>query len=104
NQFLKIDWIKVTYQYVFSGTRISPVLDLSPVGTAAGSSISWTATTPADTSVTVETNLSLDGGQTWQGWQQVTNGGPIPGISAGTDLSNARLQTRVTLQTTDPTV
>src|SRR5690606_18750397 len=26
-----------------SGTRVSPVLDLSPVGTAEGSSISWTA-------------------------------------------------------------
>jgi len=54
--------------------------------------------------VTVETNLSLDGGVTWQGWQQATNGGPIPDISAGTDLSNAQLQTRVTLQTTDTTV
>jgi hypothetical protein len=90
--------------YKLSGSRTSPILDLSHVGTASGSSIAWTATTPAGTSVTVETNLSLDGGQTWQGWQQVTNGGPIPGISAGTDLSNARLQTRVTLQTTDSTV
>lgn len=90
--------------YAESGTRISPILDLSPVGTAASSSISWNATVPADTSLTIETNLSLDGGETWQGWQAVTNGGAIPGITEGTDLSNARLQVRQTLSTTDTTV
>src|SRR5690606_38107941 len=93
----RYNWIVVNRESL--GSRVSPILDLSPVGTAAGSSIAWNAITPAGTSVTVET--SLDGGATWQ---VATNGGPIPGISAGTDLRNARLQTRVTLQTTDPTV
>src|SRR5690606_18462941 len=87
-----------------SGTRTSPPIDLSPVGTAAGSNIAWNATTPAGTSVTVETRLSMDGGSTWGAWQACTNGGAIPGIMPGTDLSNARLQTRVTLSTTDTTV
>jgi hypothetical protein len=80
------------------------VIDLSPDGLVSGSSISWTADTPPGTSVTVETNLSFDGGQTWQGWQVCTNGGQIPGIGSGTNLSNARLQTRITLSTTDTTV
>src|SRR5690606_14890506 len=44
------------------GIWTSQPLDLSPVGTAAGSSIDWNATTPEDTEVTIETNLSLDGG------------------------------------------
>lgn len=88
----------------WSGYRTSPTLDLSPVGIAASSTIAWTATTPAGTTVTVETNLSLDGGVTWQGWQQATNGGPIPGISPGTNVSNARLQWRQTLTTQDTTI
>src|SRR5690606_14842644 len=90
--------------YLASGTRTSPPIDLSPVGTAAGSAITWNATAPTGTSVAEETNLSRDGGQTWQGWQEVANGGPSPGITSETDLSNAKLQTRVTLSTTDPTV
>ncbi len=90
--------------YVSSGNRISPVYDISLVGIAASSAISWNATLPAGTSLTIETNLSLDGGATWQGWQVCTDGGPVPGIDEGTDLSNARLQVRQTLSTTDTTV
>lgn len=87
-----------------SGSRLSPVYDISPAGIAASGTISWNATLPANTSLTVETNLSLDGGITWQGWQVCTNGGAIPGITEGTDLSKARLQIRQTLSTTDTTV
>ncbi|HQO27719.1 MAG TPA: hypothetical protein PKX21_01500, partial [Candidatus Pacearchaeota archaeon] len=50
-------------------------------------------------SVNVQTNLSLDGGNSWQGWQSVSNGGAIPGINSGVNLSNARLQVRHTLAT-----
>src|SRR5690606_10394880 len=90
----RYNWIVVNREPL--GSRVSPILDLSTVGTAAGSSISWAATTPAGTSVTVETRLSLDGEQTWGPWQACTNGGAIPGITPGMDLSNARLQTRAT--------
>src|SRR5690606_16419561 len=62
------------------------------------SSISWTATTPAGTAVTVET--SLDGGQTWQ---PATNGGAIPGITSGMDLDGVSLLWRETLTTQDGT-
>ncbi|WP_148871525.1 hypothetical protein [Neomoorella thermoacetica] len=90
--------------YAPSGSRLSPVYDISSVGIAASSTISWNATTPANTSLSIETNLSLNGGVTWQGWQVCTNGGAIPGITEGTDLSNARLQIRQTLSTVDPVV
>lgn len=68
------------------------------------SSISWIANTPSGTSISIETNLSLDGGITWQGWAVCTNGGPIPGISIGVDLSNARLKIWEHLSTADPLV
>jgi len=90
--------------YKSSGTRTSPTLDLSPVGTAKSSIIEFTTTTPAGTSVDIETNLSLDGGQTWKGWKTCTSGQPIPDITEGLDLSNAVLQCRQTLITSDTTV
>src|SRR5690606_35062585 len=62
--------------------------------------ISWDALEPGEASVTIETNLSLDGGQTWQGWQVCTNGDAVPGIPVGADLSNARLMIRERLYTT----
>lgn len=73
------------------GVRVAE-LDFSAVGSAASSSIAWTSQEPAGTAVTIETNLSLDGGLTWQGWQTCTNGGEIPGITSGVNLSNARLK------------
>lgn len=88
----------ITTAYVSSGTRTAPVLDLSPVGIAASSVISWTADTPLGTSVGVD--VSLDGGQTWQ---PVTNGEPVPGITPGMDLSGKSLLWRENLVTSDPT-
>lgn len=77
-------------------------LDLSTVGVAQDSRTEWTATVPSGTGVSIETNLSLDGGRTWQGWQTCANGGPIPGVTPGTDLSNARLKVWEHLHTTNP--
>lgn len=85
--------------YLPSGSRISPALDLSPAGIAVSSKIAWTASTPSGTSIVVET--SLDGGATWQ---PCTNGGPIPGITPGTDVTGKTLLIRQTLTTTDPSV
>ncbi|MEW6770000.1 MAG: hypothetical protein AB1330_01220 [Bacillota bacterium] len=101
--YIEADYVLVERD-ISSGTRVSPVYDLSQVGIAASSTISWNATLPANTSLTIETNLSLDGGATWQGWQACANGGPVPGITAGTDLSNARLQVRQTFSTGDISV
>ncbi|MBC9785856.1 hypothetical protein H1S01_15325 [Heliobacterium chlorum] len=49
--------------------------------------------------VTVETNLSLNGGSSWDGWLPVTNSGSVPGITQGLNLQNARLQVRQSLST-----
>ncbi|MTV49840.1 hypothetical protein GJ688_12745 [Heliobacillus mobilis] len=49
--------------------------------------------------VTVETNLSQNGGATWTGWQPTVNGGSISGITQGLNLSNAKLQVRQSLST-----
>jgi len=104
------DWLFASEGYVYgyiynsSGTRISPVLDISSVKKARSSIVTWSATTPSGTSIKVETNLSLDGGTTWSGWKEVTNGGSIPDIDESTDLSNAKIQYRQTLTTTNTDV
>jgi|GEM_PF-615955 len=85
--------------YHSSGTWVSQSLDLTPVGQAATSRISWSADTPPGTSISVE--ASLDGGQTWA---PCTNGGAIPGINVGDDLTGKSLLVRVTLSTTDTSV
>jgi len=87
--------------YKTAGTRIKEV-DISGSNPAGGTKIEWSATTPTDTTVTVETALSLDGGSTYGTWQEATNGDSIPGITVETDLSNAKLKIRQTLSTTDP--
>lgn len=93
-----------TQAYYSSGSRESPEYSLSSVGVASSSSISWTATIPSGTGISVESNLTLDGGSTWQGWQTCSNGGSIPGISKGTNLSNAKLKVRQTLSTTNTSI
>jgi hypothetical protein len=104
----RVDWVKVSkttndLRYALSGNRVSPAIDISSVGSAGSSAIKWNVTTPTNTTVTVETNAYLYNGSAWQwqGWQPVTNGGNIPGISAGTNLNGAKLQYRVNLSTTD---
>jgi len=84
-----------------SGSRTSSVLDISSVKKAQSSVVTWNATAPSGTSIKVETNLSLDGGTTWSGWKEVTNGGSIPDINESTDLSNAKIQYKQTLSTTN---
>lgn len=87
--------------YSTSGNIISPVMNISSQTNVGNSSVLWTPSLPTNTALSVETNLSLDGGVTWQGWQAVTNGGTIPGLTSGSVLSNARLKYKATLSTTD---
>lgn len=96
---------KILSGYLTSGYRESAALNINQVGKAASTSISWVnQSIPAGTSVKVETSLSLDGGNTWSGYTEVTNGGTLPGIDQTTDLSDARLRYKVTLETTDVAV
>jgi hypothetical protein len=58
-----------------SGTRVAPVLDLSPAGTVGSTLVSWNADTPANTSVTVATSPN------GSSYTNVSNGNPIAGIT-----------------------
>jgi len=89
--------------YKTAGTRIKEI-DLSGANPAGGTKIEWSSTTPAGTSIKVETALSTDGGNTYGPWLEAINGGSIPGIASDTDLSNAKLKIRQTLSTTDASV
>lgn len=93
--------------YHTSGHRDSPeITGIRQVGKAAQTSVSWNINDqPTGTSVKVYTRHSLDDGATWTDWAEVANSGdPIPGIAQATDLTNARLQYRVELGTTDTSV
>ncbi len=89
--------------YTTSGTR-EIIVDLSGAVSSGGTNIEWSKTTPANTAVKVETALSTDGGTTYGAYQEATSGSSIPGISAGTNLSNAKLKIKETLSTTDTSV
>ena len=82
-----------------TGNRVVQ-LDLSSLNAYSDSLIEWTATLNGQ-SLTIETRYSLDGGSSWSSWQTATNGDPVPGLSSGEDLSNALLECRETLSTSD---
>jgi len=89
--------------YVYDGYRLSPQLDLSAVGMVESSLVSWTQTLNGGT-ITIETRVSTDNGATWSAWKPCTNGGSIPDLPYGTDVSTALLECRQSLSTSDPTV
>jgi hypothetical protein len=86
-------------EFVTIGTRISPSIPLSKDNKLYR--INWVATIPTGTSITIETNISLDNGVTWLGWKTVKNNQFLPDIDKTTDLTNALIQIKQTLQTTD---
>jgi hypothetical protein len=92
-------WTTNSFRYMVTGTRTAPAVDLTPAGTAVQSIITWNATTPANTTLVVDT--SLDGGANWS---PANNGAAIPGITTGMDLKGKSLLVRVTETTTDTTV
>ncbi len=85
--------------YENMGTYTSPEMTLSAC-TVMVSTINWGDVIPTGAGVTVETNYAADG-TTWAGWQAVTKGGAIPGLSNGMVINaGAKLQYRVTLTPT----
>jgi hypothetical protein len=89
-------------EYSTIGTRISPSIPLSEINKLYR--INWDATIPSGTSIAIETNISLDNGVTWKGWKTVKNNQLIPDMDKTTDLTNALVQIKQTLQTTDITI
>ncbi len=76
-----------------SGHRISSNLDISGRGRVKNSQIFWNADIRTDNNIVVATNVHRGGLPL--GWVEVRNGGPIPGLERGVDLSNISIRTRV---------
>ncbi len=75
--------VRVLGAFSATGTRISPVLDLSPTGRAGSTLVNWNALTPAGTGITVE--IAPDVAGVPGTWTAVSNGGAIPNIFSQPD-------------------
>lgn len=83
------------------GTWVSPVHDISAVGIVSSATVSWTdnsALFSGTAVVDILADISTDGGVTWAGPTLVAaSGDPYPNVTAGQDLSTARIQFSVIL-------
>lgn len=76
------------------GYRISPEFDISRAGEKVKDSrIFWQA--DERTEGTIKVKVNVFSGTSWSDWQEVVNGGQIPGLEPGTDLSGAKIQTKI---------
>ncbi|SHE66056.1 putative phage tail component, N-terminal domain-containing protein [Seinonella peptonophila] len=87
--------------YKPSGSYTLDPINIAAVGKAGTFYQDWLNTLPTNTTLAVLSRLSLDGGSTWSSYVSSSNGGAINGITQSTNLSNARLQYRFDLATTD---
>lgn len=81
--------------YNLTGTYEHPVQDISTIALTTGVTIAYNKTTPTNTSVTVQTATSTDGGLTYGDWTTRVTGATV--IASGTDVSNYRLKWRAVL-------
>lgn len=88
--------------YALSGTW-EKEYNLAAVGVARSSTINWNETIPANTSIQVQAAIATDG-VNYGSYATCTSGSAIPGITAGMDLSSAKMKIKVTLTTTDTSV
>jgi hypothetical protein len=86
-----------------SGNRISPAYDLSSVNLYGSSLVKWDNIQYANSTITMEYQISTNGGTTWGAWTALVNGVGLSALTQGTDLSNYKIQFRQTLTTTDIT-
>lgn len=71
-------------------------------GDGAISKVSWTAQQPEDTTITVQTSVSFDGGYDWTEWETCALNGAIPAVKPNAPLGNALLRYRVFLDSMNP--
>lgn len=78
-----------------------PEINLSPCGRVQSSQVDWVATTPAGTSVVCK--VAVFDGTWWSAWTPVVNGGAIPGLANGKDVTGYKLKVKLETVTTDYT-
>ncbi|MVP00800.1 phage tail domain-containing protein [Paenibacillus lutrae] len=88
----------------FTGYYESEEIPFTLDGNGALSVVEWEADEPAGTSVTLYTNLSLDGGASWEGWKQAVKRGTLPHVHTNSHLSDAVIKFRFFLKTFDKTI
>lgn len=96
--------VNKTAYYEGVGTFEGQPINLSKCGEIQSAVLTWAENKPASTTIIVEIALSTDSGLTWGQWQQVANGGNIPGLAAGMNLLGYRIKYRVKFTTTNLTV
>lgn len=93
-----------SYPFPYTGSHVSPEYDLSSLGTYVNGVANFTTTTPTGiegfhSSSKVEVDIYKSG--TWQGYQQMTNGGSLPHLTNGDNLNGVKARIRETLNTYD---
>ncbi|RNB52673.1 hypothetical protein EDM57_21030 [Brevibacillus gelatini] len=82
------------------GTRTSPTFHVA-LDTGGGHSLlQWNETVPMSSTTRLETNVSYDGGYTWEGWKVATNGSPLPDFSPFTNSKHTVFQYRYVADST----
>lgn len=85
-------------RYVSQGYRISPDI-MIPFPRSTGSLIAWDSYVPSGTSLEIETDISFDDGNTWEGWFSCVNSGVVYPILETSDLYNAVVRCKQTFTT-----
>lgn len=93
------DWYYVSR---FKGYHTSNIIPIYLDADGAVSKIEWDATTPTNTRVTMDVDVSFNDGLEWVGWKTVENGSSIPQILPNTPLRKALIKYRATLFSTEP--
>jgi len=90
-----VDHIQITVYYTepIVGYRVANSIDLSSIVSVFSSDISWSETKPANTEVNVYTKITMDGitPPLASDFILATNGGDIPEINVGDDLTGKYL-------------
>lgn len=76
------------------GVRTSPVFHIALDTGSGQSELKWKETVPVGSSTRLETNVSYDGGYTWEGWKVATNNSGLPDFSPFSNSQNTVFQYR----------
>lgn len=94
-----MSWKNLLFTPAPQGTWISPSVSLSSLSTCGLSAIYWTQQNTISSQVAyINVLTSVDGGSTYQ---MCTNGGAIPNLPSGTNVSSTSIITQVFISTID---